>query len=167
MDSQEVDRLDQALNTDHLLSSNHYTSKFSLLVWGCNWILFMHRWFCPIHLIRGKSLHFEKKLQWTFLELVITMELFLNRAELSLNPLKITEAWIGLNLKTLSLHVSCWCWGQHPGPPHKRWLCGRFEPFYCNGKYFCQFSETFRKNSNNDILFVLTLLHKWSWLNFP
>ena len=42
------------------------------------------------------------------------MEFFLNRAELSLNSAnsgnqKITEAWIGLNLK---IHVSCWCYGS-------------------------------------------------------
>ena len=46
-----------------------------------------------------------------------TLEFFLNRAELSLNSansgnLKITEAWIGLNLKILSLHVSCWNCGS-------------------------------------------------------
>ena len=42
---------------------NHYTKLFSVLVWGCNWIPFMHGWFCPIrliHLIGCKSLHFEK-----------------------------------------------------------------------------------------------------------
>ena len=36
---------------------------FSVLVWGCNWILFMHGWFYPIHLIHligRRSLHFEK-----------------------------------------------------------------------------------------------------------
>ena len=45
--------------------SNYYTRMFSVLVGGCNWILFMHGWFCPIcliHLIGRKSLHFEKKL---------------------------------------------------------------------------------------------------------
>ena len=36
-------RLDQRLN--------HYTRMFSLLVCGCNWILFMHGCFCPIYLI--------------------------------------------------------------------------------------------------------------------
>ena len=44
--------------------SNHYTRMFSELLWGCNWILFMHGWFCPIgliHLIGRKSLRFEKK----------------------------------------------------------------------------------------------------------
>ena len=52
--------------TDRLLDSrllNHYTKLFSVLVWGYNWILFMHGWFCPIrliHLIPRKSLHFEK-----------------------------------------------------------------------------------------------------------
>ena len=47
---------------------NHYTRMFSVLVWGCNWILFTHGWFCPIrliHLIGWKSLHFEKKNRWT------------------------------------------------------------------------------------------------------
>ena len=34
---------------------------FSVLVWGCNWILFIHGLFCQIGLIRRKSLHFEKK----------------------------------------------------------------------------------------------------------
>ena len=46
---------------------NHYTRMFSLLVWGCNWILFMHGWFCQIRLILligGKSVHFKKKLYW-------------------------------------------------------------------------------------------------------
>ena len=42
---------------------NHYTAMFSKLLWGCNWILFMHGGFCPIcliHLIARKLLHFEK-----------------------------------------------------------------------------------------------------------
>ena len=36
---------------------------FTVLVWVCNWILFMHGWFCPLHLIHligRKPLHFEK-----------------------------------------------------------------------------------------------------------
>ena len=36
---------------------------FSVLVWGCNWILFIHGWFCPIrliHLFGRKFPHFEK-----------------------------------------------------------------------------------------------------------
>ena len=44
--------------------SNNYTRMFFVLVWGCNWILFVHGRFCPfciIHLIGRKSLHFEKK----------------------------------------------------------------------------------------------------------
>ena len=43
--------------------SNHYIRMFSGLMWGYNWILFMHGWFSPIrliHPIRWKSLHFEK-----------------------------------------------------------------------------------------------------------
>ena len=42
---------------------NLYTRMFSVFVWGCNWILFMLGWFCPIcliHLIGQKSFHFEK-----------------------------------------------------------------------------------------------------------
>ena len=64
------------------------------------------------------------------------MEFFLNRAELSLKSvnsgnLKITEV---MN------------WAQFKDPvstcvllvlSHKRWLCGRFKPFYCDDKYFC------------------------------
>ena len=45
--------------------SNHYTRMFSVLLWGCNWMLFMHGWFCPIsliHLIGQKFLYFEKKI---------------------------------------------------------------------------------------------------------
>ena len=48
-----------------LSHSNHYITMFSVLVWGCNWILFMHGRFCPvrlIHRIRRISLHFDKKL---------------------------------------------------------------------------------------------------------
>ena len=42
--------------------SNHYTRMFSVFVWGCNRIIFMHGWFCPIcliHLNLRKSLNFE------------------------------------------------------------------------------------------------------------
>ena len=42
---------------------NHYTKLFSVLLWDCNSIIFMHWWFCPIcliHLIGPKSFHFEK-----------------------------------------------------------------------------------------------------------
>ena len=47
----------------------------------------------------------------------MSMEFFLNRAELLLNSansenLKITDARIGLNLKILSLHMSCWHCGS-------------------------------------------------------
>ena len=37
---------------------------FSVLLWGCNWILFRHGWFCPIcliYLIGWISFHFENK----------------------------------------------------------------------------------------------------------
>ena len=67
------------LSVRHL---NHYTRMFSVLVWGCNWNLFMHGWFCPIrliYLIGPKSFHFEKKLECKFL-------LHTNVSE---------EAWIG------------------------------------------------------------------------
>ena len=49
------------------LHYNHYTTKVSVLLWGWNWILFMHGWFCSIrliHVIGWKSIHFEKKLNW-------------------------------------------------------------------------------------------------------
>ena len=42
-----------------VIHSNHYTSMFSVLVWDYKWILSMHGWFCQIHLIRWKSLHFR------------------------------------------------------------------------------------------------------------
>ena len=51
------------LDVRHL---NQYTRMISVLVWGCNWIPFMHGWFCPIrlmHLIGRKSLHFEKNIR--------------------------------------------------------------------------------------------------------
>ena len=59
------------------------------------------------------------------------MEIFLNRAELSLNSanLKIAEARIGLNLEILSFHVSCWHCGGILVFLTKRVA---FEPFYCN-----------------------------------
>ena len=31
---------------DSVSHSNHYTRMLSVLVWDCNWILFMHGWFC-------------------------------------------------------------------------------------------------------------------------
>ena len=46
---------------------NYYTRMSSVLVWGYNWFLFMHGWFCPIrliHLIGRKSFHFEKKIDY-------------------------------------------------------------------------------------------------------
>ena len=43
---------------------NHYTRMFFVLMWGCYWILFMHGWFYPIHLIGWKSPHFEKELEY-------------------------------------------------------------------------------------------------------
>ena len=33
------------------LGVRHFTRMFSEIVWGCNWMLFMHGWFCPIRLI--------------------------------------------------------------------------------------------------------------------
>ena len=70
-----------------------------------------------------------------------SLEFFLNGAELSVNSansgkLITTEAWIGLNLKILSLARVLLVLWYHPGFSHKRWLCGRFEPFYCNDKFF-------------------------------
>ena len=45
---------------------NHYTRMFSVLVSGWNWMLFMHGWFCPIHLIHqiGRNFFILKKLDW-------------------------------------------------------------------------------------------------------
>ena len=64
--------LDQGLNPDRLLScqqrSNHYTGMIFVFVWGCNWILFVYGWFCPIciiHLIGRKSSHFEKNIKYS------------------------------------------------------------------------------------------------------
>ena len=79
---------------------------------------------------------------------------FLNRAELSLNSgnLKITEAWIGLNLKILSLHVSCWNCGSILFSHTKGGCVAGLSPFnvmaYMFVTEFREFSETFRKNSN-------------------
>ena len=82
------------------------------------------------------------------------LEFFLNRADVSLNSansgnLKINEAWIGLNLKILSLHVSCW----HCGSllvSHTRGGCVvGLSPFTVMTNIFVtefrEFSETFRK----------------------
>ena len=82
-----------------------------------------------------------------------TLEFFLNRAELSLNSanLKINEAWIGLNLKILSPHVSCWCCGSIL-VSHTRGSCmAGSSPFIVMTNIFVtefsEFSETCRKNS--------------------
>lgn len=39
---------------------NHYTGMFSVFVWCCTWIQFMHERFFPIYVIRWKSLYFKK-----------------------------------------------------------------------------------------------------------
>ena len=51
---------------------------------------------------------------------------------------------------------------------HKRWLGCRFEPFYCNDKYFVteftEFSETFRKTplfTSRIYLYLWFFLHYW------
>ena len=83
-------------------------------------------------------------------ETLHAMEFFLNRVELSLNSgnLKITEAWIGLNLKILSLHVSCWCCGSILGSHAWGGCVAGSSPFTVIVTEFNEFSETFRKNSN-------------------
>ena len=51
------------LNIPSPAHSNQYTKMFSMLLWGCNWILFMHGWFCSIcltHLIGRKSVRYGK-----------------------------------------------------------------------------------------------------------
>ena len=40
----------------------HYSRMFSVFVWACNWILFMHGSLYLIHQIGWKSFHFEKRL---------------------------------------------------------------------------------------------------------
>ena len=50
----------------------------------------------------------------------------------------ITEAWIWLNLKILSLTVSCWHCGSILVSCTRG---GRFEPFHCNDKYFCHWIQ--------------------------
>ena len=48
---------------DSVSHSSHYTRIFSVLLWGCNWILFMHEWFSPIHLIGREDLFTSKKIR--------------------------------------------------------------------------------------------------------
>ena len=60
---------------------NYYTKLFSVLMWGCISIIFMHGWFCPIrliHLIGRKSLHFEKS-RIVFSAFVLTIRFFSSR----------------------------------------------------------------------------------------
>ena len=90
------------------------------------------------------------RLAWTWKR---HWEFFLNRAELSLNwansgNLKITERWIGLNLKILSLHVSCWCC-VNILVSHTRGGCvAGSSPFTVMTNIFVtEFREKFRKNS--------------------
>ena len=69
-------------------------------------------------------------------EMKDSLVFFLNGEELSLNSaklvnsgnLKITEVWIGINLKILCLtHVTCWYCGIIPVSYRRG---GRFESFY-------------------------------------
>ena len=78
--------------------SNHYIRVFSVLVWDCNVILFMHVWvcpICPIYLIIWKSLHSEKKNRLWFQCRSITVKFILQR----------TQYKIDLNLVTLSMSI--------------------------------------------------------------
>ena len=83
------------------------------------------------------------------------MEFFLNRTELSLNSgnsgnMKITEAWIGLNLKILFLHVSCWYCSSILVSHTRGGFMADFSPFTVMTNIFVtEFSETFGKNSND------------------
>ena len=45
------------LSVRHL---NHYTRMSPVLLWGYNWAVFTLGWFCPIHRIQRKSVHFGK-----------------------------------------------------------------------------------------------------------
>ena len=85
-----------------------------------------------------------------------TLEFFLNRAELSLNSvnsgnLKITEAWIWLNSKILSLHVSCWHYSNTLVSQTKGGCVAGPSTFTVMTNIFVtefsEFSETLRKNS--------------------
>ena len=64
---QKIDRVDQGWTQNICLTVSHssnYTTVCSVLVWGCNWVLFMHGWFNSIrliHLIVSKSHRFKKK----------------------------------------------------------------------------------------------------------
>ena len=65
----------------------------------------------------------------------------------------------GLNLKILSLQVSCW----HPGLLQKRWLCGRFEPFYCNDQYFCHSNSVKHLGKTPLKLMMCYYSRLWQW----
>ena len=54
--------------------SIHYTRVFSVILWCFNLRIFMHGWFCLIHLIYligRKSLHFEQKIRMAQIKLLI------------------------------------------------------------------------------------------------
>ena len=88
-----------------------------------------------------------------------TIKFFLNGAERFTEFSKFREIdhqW-GMNwldFKILSLTCVLLAPGLHAGLYHKRWLSGRFEPFYCNDKFLSLNSlnsvKTFRKNSITD-----------------
>ena len=86
----------------------------------------------------------------------VPMEFFLNRSELTFNSansgsLKITEARIWLNLKILSLHVSCRCYGSILASDTRGRCFSSSSRFIIMADIFVtEFSElreTFRKNS--------------------
>ena len=86
--------------------SNHYTKMFSVLVWGSNWILFMHGWFCPIrliHVIGRKSLHFEKRTCLLHLKYLNFYKIYI---DLSSN--------INYDKQNLTLSVGYTCEGHPP-----------------------------------------------------
>ena len=71
------------------------------------------------------------------------MELFLNGVELPLNWANLGilinhQSMNWAQIKDSVRHMSCWCCGSILV---SNWRDGRFEPFYCNDKYFCHWIQ--------------------------
>ena len=95
------------------------------------------------------------------------MEFFLNGAKLSLKSeisgnRKITEAWIGFNLKILSLHMSWWHCGSILVSHTRGGYVAGSSPFTVMTNIFVtefsEYSKTFRKNTNvNELLHFVNI----------
>ena len=97
----KIQMLDQGLTQIFCLAVSHsdyYSRMFSVLVSGCNKVLFMHGWFCPIHLIGRKSLHFEKTIIFSLSPVRVLLAV-----KSRCLPLNDTETGRGINLWTLSI----------------------------------------------------------------